>query len=66
MQVVEHLYPSRLADRPRLIERRDPVVYGEPALQGPLAVAQLGSYAEHGFFVMPSRFSLEETRARLP
>ena len=63
MQVAEDLYPSRLLDRPELIERRDPVVYGEPALPGPLGAAQLESYAEHGFLVMPSLFGLEETRA---
>ena len=63
MQVAEDLYPSRLLDRPQLIERSDPVVYGEPALPGPLAAAQLESYAEHGFLVMPSLFGPEETRA---
>jgi ectoine hydroxylase len=63
MQVAEDLYPSRLADHPQLIERSDPVVYGEPALPGPLSAAHLESYAEHGFLVIPSLFGLEETRA---
>jgi ectoine hydroxylase len=59
MQVIEDVYPSRVAAEPRLIDRADPVVYGG-SLPGPLSAAQLDSYERHGFLVIPSLFPPKE------
>lgn len=47
--MMEDLYPSRVGDRPRLLERADPVVYRTGAWPGPLTPAQLDFYEENGF-----------------
>jgi ectoine hydroxylase len=53
------LYPSRLEDRPRLIDRVDPVVHGSGS-PGPLTPEQVASFAERGFLILPSLFSEPE------
>jgi ectoine hydroxylase len=52
MPVIDDVYPSRVETHPRLIERTDPVVYGQPAA-GPLTPAQLAEYERRGFLAMP-------------
>ena len=59
-QVIDDVYPSRVADRPRLLSRADPVVYGEPPAGGPLTADQLASYAASGFLAMPALFGPDE------
>lgn len=58
--MMEDLYPSRVGDRPRLLERADPVVYRRGAWPGPLTPAQLDFYEENGFVVIESLFQPEE------
>ncbi|MGD8379150.1 MAG: ectoine hydroxylase [Gammaproteobacteria bacterium] len=54
------LYPSRLRGMPRLMERKDPLVYGGPG-DGPLDRDQLREYADNGFLVFDNLFSASET-----
>ncbi len=56
------LYPSRLEPHPDLIERRDPVIHGDPGT-GPLTSAQLDQYDRQGFLVLENLFSPSQTRA---
>ncbi|WP_255448376.1 ectoine hydroxylase [Telmatospirillum sp. J64-1] len=56
------IYPSRIYDRPRLIDRQDPVVY--PGRSGPLTADQLAFFEENGYLFLPAFFDEEET-ARL-
>ena len=44
-------YPSRQVDRPQLIAREDPVVWGEH--EGPLDPELLAAYEESGYLVLP-------------
>ncbi len=60
MQVLEDVYPSRVSDRPSIIDRVDPVVYGSAGTAGPLTAEQLQSYEERGFLVLPSLLSSDE------
>lgn len=62
MQVIEDVYPSRVEDHPRLIERSDPVVHGAGA-PGPLDPAQVEQYDRDGFLAVPSLFSAAEAAA---
>jgi ectoine hydroxylase len=62
MQVIEDVYPSRVEDHPRLIERSDPVVHGAGA-PGPLSQAQVEQYDRDGFLAVPSLFSATEAAA---
>ena len=43
------LYPSRVKDRPEILPRLDPVVYGDADAAGPLTKEQLEQYNERGF-----------------
>ncbi|MPY93489.1 MAG: ectoine hydroxylase [Acidimicrobiia bacterium] len=45
------LYPSRVADRPTITERLDPVVHGDSS--GPLDPEVLAGYEDDGFVVLP-------------
>ena len=45
-------YPSRVAGRPSLLPRRDPVVWGD-GTAGPLDPELVASYEEHGYLVLP-------------
>ncbi len=58
---VPDLYPSRVADEPRLGERRDPVLHGEAA--GALTRYQRDTYQADGFLTLPGFFPEEEVRA---
>ena len=63
MQTLEDIYPSRIGDRPELIDRVDPVVWAKPGTTGPLDAAALGSYEEKGFLVQESLFAPDEIAA---
>lgn len=52
MAVLEDLYPSRIDGQERVLERKDPVVYGR-AEDGPLTREQLDFYSDNGFLVLP-------------
>lgn len=61
---MEDLYPSRSVERPQMIERRDPVVWG--AGDGPLDPEMLTSYEDNGYLVLPGLLppsTVEELRA---
>ncbi|MPY87448.1 MAG: ectoine hydroxylase [Luteitalea sp.] len=57
---MEDVYPSRVGDRVRLIERADPVIYGTRTQPGPLTAEQLDFYEVNGFVVLPSLFQPDE------
>ena len=53
------LYPSRVAPRPALLERLDPVLW-DPAGDGPLDETALSSYEQHGYVIMPGLLDASE------
>ena len=60
-------YPSRTQERPRLIDRVDPVVYG-PADAGPLSAEQVETFDRDGALIVPNLIDGDELarlRARL-
>ena len=60
MSEITDLYPSRVDDKPGMMDRRDPVVYGEKRNQHPLSAQQLKSYEKNGFLLLVNHFSMEE------
>jgi len=58
---VPDLYPSRVADEPRLGDRRDPVLHGEAT--GALTRYQRDAYQADGFLALSGFFPEEEVRA---
>lgn len=58
----EDLYPSRIDDKPRLLKRYDPIVYGQPSTPGPLNQKQVGFYKENGYLFFENLFSQEEVQ----
>ncbi len=65
MESLGDSYPSRVAERPAITLRQDPVVWAEPGrkVPGPLSDYQIKSYAEQGFLFLPELFSLGEVEA---
>lgn len=62
--VMEDLYPSRIEEKPRLLARKDPVVYTQPfAGTGPLDAERLALYEQNGYLNLKSFFSAEEVKA---
>ncbi|HEX7029225.1 MAG TPA: ectoine hydroxylase [Gammaproteobacteria bacterium] len=55
-------YPSRIGREPRLLERKDPVVWGS-ATHGPLSAGHLEKYERDGFLTFDNFFSEKELRA---
>lgn len=55
-------YPSRVFEEPRLLPRRDPVVYADKTAEAhcPLSAEQLESYEKNGFMVLENLFDEEE------
>lgn len=51
MPVAEDLYPSRIDDKERILDRRDPAVFGQPE-KGLLTREQLQFYDNNGFLVL--------------
>jgi ectoine hydroxylase len=54
------IYPSRTADRPQVLERKDPVVYSDGKPARGLTADQVKSYERNGFLAFDHLFSLEE------
>ncbi len=50
-------YPSRIIDKPQILKRLDPVVYGK---DGPLTPEQSDFFSEKGYLFLPSLFSEKE------
>jgi len=50
-------YPSRRAQRPSILPRRDRCVYGSWRAGGPLTRGQYDAYAERGFLVLDNLFT---------
>ena len=53
-------YPTRLADRPSLIERTDPTVWGGHHTPGPLTADELAAHDRDGFVTVPQLLSPAE------
>lgn len=58
-------YYSRIGATWELCERREPVVWSEGPAEGPLTPAQLASYDQNGFLIVPELFSQEEVASLL-
>nr|WP_309118413.1 ectoine hydroxylase [Paenibacillus sp.] len=56
------LYPSRVEAQPRILERKDPVVYPND-FEGPLTKDDLTAYEADGYLFAEAFFSEEETAA---
>lgn len=54
-------YPTRVADRPSITERLDPVIPGD--VDGPLDPELLASFEDDGFLVLPDVFGKDEVSA---
>ena len=54
------LYPSRIEDRPRILERRDPVVHTRWSAAAPLSQEQTEAYERDGFLVLRDVFDQAE------
>lgn len=53
-------YPSRIDGAPRLLPRKDPVVYGRWRPDAPLTPAEVAQYEREGFLVLESLFDDDE------
>lgn len=59
----EDVYPSRVSDRPAMLERKDPVVYGDVAAgAGPLDAEALARYERNGYLCLPGFFSASDVQ----
>ncbi len=58
----EDAYPSRLADRPELVQREDETVYRKWTPDAPLSEPQTSKYARDGFIVLHDLFHDDEIR----
>ncbi|WP_302104830.1 ectoine hydroxylase [Polycladomyces zharkentensis] len=59
---VMDLYPSRVDDKPVILERKDPVIYTKDPAAGPLDAEQLEFYQKNGYLFFERFFSEEEVR----
>jgi ectoine hydroxylase len=57
---VRDKYPSRVADRPEIIDRVDPVVYSIWTEDSPITKEQSRFYSENGFLFLENFYSEEE------
>jgi ectoine hydroxylase len=60
MSTLHDLYPSRVEQQPRIIERQDPTLYGTDFRHAPISEAQLRQYARDGYLLLPNLFSQAE------
>jgi ectoine hydroxylase len=56
-------YPTRVADRPSLIERADPTVWGGHHSPGPLSTDELTAHDRDGFVTVPELLTPDEVAA---
>ena len=59
----QDLYPSRQKQRPEWLERRDPVVHGQPGQEPPVDRDLIDQFVRDGFVVLEDVFSPEEVKA---
>lgn len=59
----QDVYPSRQADRPRILERRDRVAHGVWTREAPLTPDQAGQFERDGFIVLRGLFENREMEA---
>lgn len=59
---VADLYPSRVSDKPSIIERKDPVIYSDDPNDGPLDAEQLQFYKKNGYLFFERLFSEQEVQ----
>lgn len=57
------LYPSRVADQPTWLERKDPVIHSPWRYAAPLSQAQHDAFERDGFLVLHNVFEAEEVGA---
>lgn len=57
---MQDLYPSRIADKPELLPRQDPVVHSRWSAEAPLTKAQADAFERYGYLVLEGLFSDEE------
>ncbi|MDX5361832.1 MAG: ectoine hydroxylase [Alphaproteobacteria bacterium] len=62
MRHVEDLYPTRKDDREHIVDRRDPVIWGDTEASLPRALPRdrLERFARDGYLVVPDVFSQDE------
>ncbi|MGM0577885.1 MAG: ectoine hydroxylase [Myxococcota bacterium] len=53
-------YPSRVTGGPRILPRRDPVVYGGADAEGPLSAEEVEAFERDGFLILRGLFTREE------
>lgn len=63
MDTSQDLYPSRVADRPQILPRLDPVVYGAPNIAAPLESDLIEQYRRDGFLTLNNVFADHEVAA---
>ncbi|WP_433276510.1 ectoine hydroxylase [Pseudonocardia xinjiangensis] len=56
-------YPTRVADRPSLIERVEPTVWGGTRVPGPLSSDELAAHDRDGFVTVPELLTPDEVAA---
>ncbi len=59
---MKDLYPSRINGYPKIINRKDPIVYNSTANDGPLNQSDLDFYEDNGYLFMPNLFSNDEVQ----
>ncbi|GGE13603.1 ectoine hydroxylase [Marinithermofilum abyssi] len=61
---MKDLYPSRVYQKPKILERKDPVIHGDKqsAKEGPLNEQQLKEYEKNGFLLLKNFFSPQEVK----
>jgi ectoine hydroxylase len=57
---VMDLYPSRVSNKPAILERKDPVIYTKDLAEGPLDAEQMNFYQKNGYLFFDRFFSEEE------
>ncbi|MDP1618743.1 ectoine hydroxylase [Phenylobacterium sp.] len=57
------LYPSRVADQPTWLERKDPVIHSPWRYESPLSQAQHEAFERDGFLVLQNVFEADEIAA---
>lgn len=59
---IDDRHPSRIGTEPRIMDRKDPVIWGD-ASRGPLSAGQFEKYDRDGFLTFDNLFSEKELRA---
>lgn len=60
IQETKDCYPSRVSDKPSMMERQDPVVYRPWTIDSPISEEQASFYEKNGYLFLEGFFSEEE------